>query len=77
MQRIDAGVQRGMLYFAQRFDATIPGFTDNSACRLGALLQCRQAYLIGIGKTGFFTAHGANANALIDIIRAIFNDAVF
>ncbi|MNT97407.1 hypothetical protein D3C72_2397270 [compost metagenome] len=66
-----------MLYFTQRFDAAITGFTDNRTCRLGALLQCRQANLIGIGKTGFFTAHGANANALVDIIRAIFNDAVF
>ncbi|MNY00195.1 hypothetical protein D3C86_1326790 [compost metagenome] len=77
MQRIDAGIQRRVLHFAQRFHAAIARFTYDGACRLGALLKRGQANLIGIGKTGFLTAHGANANALIDVIGAIFNDAVF
>ena len=45
--------------------------------RLRALLQRGQAYLVCISKTGFFAADGAHADALVNVIRTIFNDAVF
>jgi hypothetical protein len=33
--------------------------------------------LVGISKTRFLAADRANADALVDIVRTIFNDAVF
>jgi hypothetical protein len=66
-----------VLHFSQGFHATIAGITHNGTRRLRALLQCGQANLIGIGKTGFLAADGADADALVDVVRAIFNDAVF
>ncbi|MNS54506.1 hypothetical protein D3C71_2155450 [compost metagenome] len=66
-----------MLHFAEGFHSTIARFTHDSPRCLGALLQRSQANLIGIGKAGFITAYGANTDALVDVVRAIFNDAVF
>ncbi len=40
-------------------------------------MQGIQRQLIGIGETGFLTADGAHAYALIDIVGAVFNNAVF
>lgn len=66
-----------MLHFTQRFHATISGITHNGARGLRALLKCGEANLIGISKTGFLPADGAHADAPVDVVRAIFNDAVF
>jgi len=66
-----------MRHFTQGFHTTIAGITHNGTRGLCALLKCSQANLIGIGKTGFLAADGANADALVDVIRAIFDDAVF
>ena len=45
--------------------------------RLRALLERQLANLVSIGKAGFLAADRADADALIDIVRTIFNDAVF
>ncbi len=66
-----------MLNFTERFHATITGFTHDGARSLRTLLQRGQAYLVCIGKTGFLTADGTHADALVDVVRAIFDDAVF
>jgi len=77
LQRIDAGVERSVLYFTQGLHPAITAIAHDGPCRLRALLKRSQANLICIGKTGFFTADGTNTDALIDVVRAIFNNAVF
>src|SRR5258708_4504527 len=44
--------------------------------RIGSLEQSRQQHLVGVGKAGFFTADGAHADALLDAVRALFDNAV-
>ena len=66
-----------MLHFTQRFHPSVARIAHNGSRRLRALLQRGQAYLVCIGKTGFFAADGAHADTLVNVIRAIFNDAVF
>ena len=66
-----------MLHLTQRFNTAIACVTHDGTCRLRALLQRSQAYLVRIGKTGFLTADGAHANALVNVVRTIFDDAVF
>ena len=56
---------------------TITAIAHDGACRLRALFQRQPANLISVRKAGFFPAHRANADALVDIVRTIFNDAVF
>ena len=77
LQRVDAGIERSVLHFTQRFHPSVARIAHNGSRRLRALLQRGQAYLVCIGKTGFFAADGAHADALVNVIRAIFNDAVF
>ncbi|SQC14539.1 Uncharacterised protein [Klebsiella pneumoniae] len=66
-----------MLYGAEGLHFAIAGVAHNGPRRLGALLQRQFADLIGVGKARFFAADGAHAYALVDIVRPIFNDAVF
>ena len=77
LQRIDVGIQRAMFHRTQRLHTAVARITHDSACRQRALLQRQLADLIGVGKPGFFAAHRAHANALVDVVRAIFNNAVF
>ena len=66
-----------MLHFSQGFHATIAGITHNGTRGLRALLKCGEANLIGIGETGFLAADGTDADALVNVVGAIFDDAVF
>ena len=56
---------------------TIAVVAYNGTRRLRALFQRQSANLVRIGKAGFFPAHRTDADALVDIVRTIFNDAVF
>ena len=66
-----------MFHPAKGMHFTIPMVAYNGAGRLCALFQRQSTNLVSIGKAGFFPAHRADANALVDIVRTIFNDAVF
>ena len=77
LQRIDTGIERRVRHFTEGFHTAIASITHNGTCSLRTLLQCSQANLVGIGKTGFLTADGAHADALVNVIRTIFDDAVF
>ncbi|MPN59645.1 hypothetical protein SDC9_207366 [bioreactor metagenome] len=66
-----------MLHSSQRFYFAVTAVTHDSTGSMSTLLQRQQANLVCIGKPCFFAADGAHANALIDIVRTIFNDAVF
>ena len=76
LQRIEQRVQRLITDFAQSMRPPVALLAHNAARRLGALLQRIQGDLIGIGEAGLLTADGAHADALIDIVRAILDDAV-
>ena len=66
-----------MLHGPQRFYFAVTVVTHDSTRGMSALFQRQQANLVCIGKPCFLAADGAHANALIDIVRTIFNDAVF
>ena len=66
-----------MLYRAQRLYFAITTITDDGARRLCTLFQRQQADLVSISKSGFFTIDCTHANALIDVVRTIFNNTVF
>ncbi len=66
-----------MLHLTQRFHTPIASITHDGTRRLRALLQRSQAYLVGVGKTGFLAADGAHTHALVNVVRTIFDDAVF
>ncbi|CAH0282533.1 hypothetical protein SRABI106_03314 [Rahnella aquatilis] len=50
---------------------------DNAAGSCCTQVQGIQRDLVSISKTGFFTAYRTNTDALIDIVRTVFDDAVF
>lgn len=76
LQWVDAGIKRSVLHFTRGFHATVAGITHNGSRRLRALLQ--RGRLSGLHKQNrFFAADGAHADALVNVIRTIFNDAVF
>ena len=77
LQRVDAGIEGAVLYGAEGLYFAIAGLAHNGPRRLGALLQRQLADLVSVGKARFFAADGAHAYALVDIVRPIFNDAVF
>ena len=66
-----------MLYRAQRLYFAITTIKDDGARRLRTLFQRQQADLVSVSKSGFFTADCTHTNALIDVVRTIFNNAVF
>lgn len=66
-----------MANLAQSVCPAIAAVAHDAAHCLGALLQRIQGDLVCIGKAGFLTANSANSDTLIDIVRAIFDDAVF
>ena len=66
-----------MLNRSQRVYFAVSVVTHDSTGSMSTLLQRQQADLVCIGKPCFFAADGAHANTLIDIVRTIFNDAVF
>lgn len=57
-----------MRYGGERFYLALAVIAYNGSRCLRTLLQRQEAYLVSIGKTGFFATNGANANALVDII---------
>ncbi len=62
---------------AQGMDFAIALFTHNATSGLSALIERVKGNLIRIGKTGFLAADSAHTNALIDVVRTVFNDTVF
>ena len=77
MQRIDAGIQRAVFYRPQGTHFAVAAVAHDGTRRLRALFQRQPADLIGISKTRFLAADRTNADALVNVIRTIFNDAVF
>ena len=49
----------------------------NGARGIRCLLQRRQLHFVGIRKTGFLAADRAHADALLDAVRSILDDAIF
>ncbi len=66
-----------MFHCAEGLHTSIALLADDATRRMRALFQCQQADLVRISKTGLFTANGAYAHTLVNIVRAIFDDAVF
>ncbi len=66
-----------MLNRAEGLHPAIASVADDGTGSLSALLQGQQADLVGIGKAGLLAADGAYADALVDMVRAIFNDVIF
>ncbi len=77
LQRIERGIERRIIYSAQGLNAPFALLAHDAARGLRALLQRQQANLIGVSEAGFLAADGAYANALVDIVRAVFDDTVF
>lgn len=65
-----------MLHPAKGMHFTIPMVAYNGAGRLCALFQRQSTNLVSIGKAGF-PRSPRGRQRLVDIVRTIFNDAVF
>ena len=77
LQRIKQRIQRLMADFTQGMHLAVATVAHNAARSDGALVEGVEGDLIGIGKTGLFTADRTHPNPLIDIVKTIFDDAVF
>ena len=82
--RLGHDFQRIVRSIQGRIVAPIPGLhaagltgAGNRARGPHCLAQCRQAYIIAVGKAGFLARLGAHAHALVDVEAAILDDAVF
>ena len=57
--------------------AAVLGGASNGAHGAGSVQQRGLRNIVGIGKSGFLTADGAHAHALVDAERAGFDNAFF
>ena len=74
--RIDGRIQRPRFAHGQAGTRNAATGTGNGPGRTGSFHQGWQTQFIGIGKAGFFPGDGAHAYALLDRMRAGFDDAI-
>ena len=76
LQRIEQRVQRPVTDLARGVRPPVAPAHARRCAPPGTLLQRIQGDLIGIGEAGLLAADGAHADAPVDIVRAILDDAV-